>query len=65
MIFMGRFWRSFFAGFGVGLFHEDVVPLFLVILPLQICGKAYDLVVFSGVLGKVVLEVDFRLLLIW
>jgi hypothetical protein len=32
-IFVGRFWRSFFVGFGVGITHEDVVPLSLVILP--------------------------------
>jgi hypothetical protein len=53
-----------FAGFGVGITHEDVVPLFLVILPLQIRGKALDLVVYGGVLGEVVLEADFRFLLI-
>ena len=44
---MRRFWRSFFAGFVVGITHEDVVPLLLVILPLQTRGKAFDLVVFG------------------
>ena len=33
--------------FVVGITHEDVVPLFLVILPLQTRGKAFDLVVFG------------------
>jgi hypothetical protein len=41
------------------------VPLFMVIVPLQIHGNAFDLVVFGGVLEEVVLEVDFRFLLIW
>jgi hypothetical protein len=59
VIFMGRFRRGFFAGFGVRITHEDMLPLFLVILPLQIRRKAFDLVVFGGVLGDVVLEVDF------
>jgi hypothetical protein len=65
VIFVRSFQKSFFAGYGVGITHEDVVPLFLVILPLQILGKAFDLVVFCGVLGKEILEVDFRFLLIW
>jgi hypothetical protein len=33
------------VGFVVGITHEDVMPIFLVILPLQTCGKAFDLVV--------------------
>jgi hypothetical protein len=45
---VAEFWRRFFAGFGVGVTHEDLVPLFLVTLPLQTCGKLYDLVVFVG-----------------
>jgi hypothetical protein len=61
---VGSFRRSFFVGFGVGIKHEDMVPLLLVILPLQIRGKAFNLVVFGGVLGEVVLEVDFQFLLI-
>jgi hypothetical protein len=32
---VGTFWRNFSAGFVVGVTHEDMVPLFLVILPLQ------------------------------
>jgi hypothetical protein len=42
------FRRSFFVGFGVGVTHEDLVPLFLVTLPLQTRGKLSDLVVFVG-----------------
>jgi hypothetical protein len=45
---VGRIWRSFFAGFVVGVTHEDLVPRFLGILPLQTRGKAFDLVVFCG-----------------
>jgi hypothetical protein len=36
------------VGFGVGVTHEDLVPLFLVTLPLQTRGKLSDLVVFVG-----------------
>jgi hypothetical protein len=36
------------VGFGVGVTHVDRVPLFLVTLPLQTCGKLSDLVVFVG-----------------
>jgi hypothetical protein len=43
-----EFWRRFFAGFGVGVTHEDFVPLFLVTLALQTRGKLSDLVVFVG-----------------
>jgi hypothetical protein len=43
-----EFSRRFFAGFGVGVTHEDLVPLFLVTLPLQTRGKLSDLVVFIG-----------------
>jgi hypothetical protein len=57
---VGRFWRSFFAGFVVGVTHEDVVPLFLVILPLQTRKKAFDLVVFGGAQGEVFLVVGLR-----
>jgi hypothetical protein len=49
-IFVGRFRRSFFVGFVVGITHEDVVPLSLVILPPpppQIRGNTFDLVVFQ------------------
>jgi hypothetical protein len=52
VLFVERIW-SFFAGFVVGITHEDVVPLFLVILPLQTRGKALDLVVFGGARGEV------------
>jgi hypothetical protein len=47
-IFVEEFWRRFFVGFGVGVTHEELVPLFLVTLPLQTCGKLSDLVVFVG-----------------
>jgi hypothetical protein len=42
VIFMGRVWRCFFAGFVLGITHEVGMPLFLVILPLKSCGKAFD-----------------------
>jgi hypothetical protein len=45
---VAEFWRRFFVGFGVGVTHVDLVPLFLVTLPLQTCGKLSDLVVFVG-----------------
>jgi hypothetical protein len=54
---VGRIWRSFFAGFEVGITHEDMVPLFLVVLLLQTRGKAVDLAVFGG---AQVLEVEPR-----
>ena len=44
----------------MGITHEDVVPLFLVILPLQTRGKAFDLVVFGGARGEVFLVVGLR-----
>jgi hypothetical protein len=43
-----EFWGNFFAGFGVGVTLEDLVPLFLVTLLLQTRGKLSDLVVFVG-----------------
>jgi hypothetical protein len=52
---MVEFWRVFFAGFGVRVAHEDIVPLFLVNLPFQTRGKLSDLVVF---VGARVLEVE-------
>jgi hypothetical protein len=45
---VAEFWRRFFAGFAVGVTHEDLVPLFLVTLPLQTRGKLSDLVDFVG-----------------
>ena len=45
---MAEFWRCFFAGFVVGVTHEDLMPLFLVTLPLQTRGKLSDSVVFGG-----------------
>jgi hypothetical protein len=45
---VAKFWRRFFAGFGAGVTHEDLVPLSLVTLPLQTRGKLSDLVVFGG-----------------
>jgi hypothetical protein len=35
------------VGFVVEVTHEDLVPLFLVILPLKTHGKLSDLVVFG------------------
>jgi hypothetical protein len=32
----------------VGVTHEDLVPLFMVTLPLQTHGNLFDLVVFGG-----------------
>jgi hypothetical protein len=49
------------VGFVVGVTHEDMVPLFLVILHLQTHGKAFDLVVFGGARGEVFLVVALRL----
>jgi hypothetical protein len=43
---VAEFRRRFFAGFGVGVTHEELVPLFLVTLSLQTRGKLSDLVVF-------------------
>jgi hypothetical protein len=40
----------FFMGFVVEVIHEDLVPLFLVTLPLQTRGKLSDLVVFGRTL---------------
>jgi hypothetical protein len=48
VIYVAEFWRRFFVGFGVGVTHEDLVPLFLVPLPIQTRGKLSDLVVFVG-----------------
>jgi hypothetical protein len=45
---VAEFWRHFFAGFGVGVTHEDLLPLFLVTLPLQIRGKLSNLVAYVG-----------------
>jgi hypothetical protein len=47
----------FFAVFSMGVTHEDLVPLFLVTLPLQTHGMLSDLVVFGGAW---VLEVEPR-----
>jgi hypothetical protein len=41
----------------MGVTHEELVPLFLVTLPLQTRGKLSDLVVF---IGARVLEVESR-----
>jgi hypothetical protein len=49
--------RHFFARFVVGITHEDLVPLFLVTLPLQTRGKLSDLVGFGRAR---VLEVEPR-----
>jgi hypothetical protein len=45
---MVEFSRHFFAGFVEGVTHEDLMPLFLVTLPLQTHGKLSDLVDFGG-----------------
>jgi hypothetical protein len=47
-IFVVESWRHFFAGFVVGFTHEDLVPLFLVTLPLQTLGNLSNLVDFGG-----------------
>jgi hypothetical protein len=52
---VAEFWTLFFAGFGVEVTHEDLVPLFLATLPLQTRGKLSDLVVFVGL----------RVLVVW
>jgi hypothetical protein len=52
---VGRFWRCFFAGFVFGIIHEVGVSLFLVILPLKSCRKAFD---FGGFRVLRVLEVE-------
>jgi hypothetical protein len=44
------FWVCFFMGSVVEVTHEDLVPLFLVTLPLQTRGKLSDLVVFRRTL---------------
>jgi hypothetical protein len=57
MDFRGGILKVFFAGFVVGVTHDDLVTIFLVILPLQTRGKLSDLVVFGGAR---VLEVEPR-----
>jgi hypothetical protein len=57
---MAEFWRRFFPGFGVGVTHEDLVPLFLVTLPLQTRGKLSDLMVLVGARVLEVLSRDLR-----
>jgi hypothetical protein len=47
-IFVEDIWGCFFAGFVIGVIHEDLVPLFLVISPLQILVKAFDFGGFRG-----------------
>jgi hypothetical protein len=39
---MVEVWRRFFVAFVMGVTHEDLVPLFLVTLPLQTRGKLSD-----------------------
>jgi hypothetical protein len=46
--FRCRVLEVFFAVFSMGVTHEDLVPLFLVTLPLQTHGMLSDLVVFGG-----------------
>jgi hypothetical protein len=58
--FVAEFWRRFFAGFAMGVTHEDLVPLFLVTLLLQTHGKLSDLVVFVGVLHSWLSSCDPR-----
>jgi hypothetical protein len=43
------------VGFVLGITHEVGVPLFLVILPLKSCGKAFN---FGGLHVLGVLEVE-------
>jgi hypothetical protein len=44
--FRGGVLEAFLCGIWCGSPHEDLVPLFLVTLPLQTRGKLSDLVVF-------------------
>jgi hypothetical protein len=48
------------VAFVMGVTHEDLVPLFLVTLPLLTRGKLSDLVVFCGVRGLEVEPQDLR-----
>ena len=61
---MGKFWGRFFEGFLLDVTYEDCVPLCLVILLQQTLRNGFDLVVFGGIHGKVLLRVDFLFLLI-
>jgi hypothetical protein len=54
---VGRIWRCFFAGFVLGITHEVGVSLFLVILHLKSCRKAFN---FGGFRVLCVLEVEAR-----
>jgi hypothetical protein len=61
---MGKYWRSFFEGFLLGVRYEDLVPLCLVNMIQQTLRNGFDLGVFGGFNGKVFLRVDFRFILI-
>jgi hypothetical protein len=61
---VGKFWGSLFDGFLLDVMYEDLVPLCLVILIQQTLRNGFDLGVFGGFHGKVLLRVDFRFLLI-
>jgi hypothetical protein len=52
---VGRSWRCLFTGFVLGITHEVGVPLFLVIMPLKSCRKAFD---FDGFRVLYVFEVE-------
>jgi hypothetical protein len=59
-----KFWGRFFEGFLLDVTYEDLVPFCLVILIQQTLRSGFNMVVFGGVLGKVLFRVDFRFLLI-
>ena len=61
---MEKFSERFFEGFLLDVTYEDLVPLYLVILLQQTLRNGFNLVVFGGIHGKVLLRVDFRFLLI-
>jgi hypothetical protein len=48
------------VGFAVGVTHDDLVPLFLVTLPLQTRVKLSNFVVFVGVLRSWLSSCDSR-----
>jgi hypothetical protein len=62
--FRGEVLGCFFEGFLLYVTYEDLVPLCLVTLLQQTLRNGFNLVVFGGVLGEVLLRVDFRFLLI-
>jgi hypothetical protein len=56
---VGKFWGRFFVGFLLDVTYEDLVPLYMVTLIQQTLRNGFDLCVFDGFHGKVILRVDF------